>query len=51
MATVPPMQLGARRMLGEILLELGLLDRAQLRLGLVHHHETRVPLGRAPQRR
>ncbi|PTL81874.1 general secretion pathway protein GspE [Vitiosangium sp. GDMCC 1.1324] len=41
------MQLGARRMLGEILLELGLIDRAQLRLGLVHHHETRVPLGRA----
>ncbi|WP_233261635.1 general secretion pathway protein GspE [Vitiosangium sp. GDMCC 1.1324] len=34
-------------MLGEILLELGLIDRAQLRLGLVHHHETRVPLGRA----
>ncbi|MFL5352923.1 hypothetical protein [Archangium sp.] len=41
------MQLGARRMLGEILMELGLIDRAQLRLGLVHHHETRVPLGRA----
>jgi type IV pilus assembly protein PilB len=47
MATVPTMQLGSRRMLGEILMELGLIDRAQLRLGLVHHHETRVPLGRA----
>ncbi|QRK13743.1 general secretion pathway protein GspE [Archangium violaceum] len=41
------MQLGSRRMLGEILMELGLIDRAQLRLGLVHHHETHVPLGRA----
>lgn len=47
MATVTAMQLGSRRMLGEILMELGLIDRAQLRLGLVHHHETRVPLGRA----
>ncbi|WP_407653808.1 GspE/PulE/PilB domain-containing protein [Archangium lipolyticum] len=47
MATVPAMQLGSKRMLGEILMELGLIDRAQLRLGLVHHHETRVPLGRA----
>ncbi len=28
-------------------MELGLIDRAQLRLGLVHHHETRVPLGQA----
>lgn len=28
-------------------MELGLIDRAQLRLGLVHHHETHVPLGRA----
>ncbi|WP_338864473.1 hypothetical protein [Myxococcus stipitatus] len=41
------MESSARRPLGEILLELGVLDRAQLRLGLVHHHETRVPLGRA----
>jgi CheY-like chemotaxis protein len=41
------MQLGSKRMLGEILMEMGLIDRAQLRLGLVHHHETRVPLGRA----
>ncbi|WNG52275.1 general secretion pathway protein GspE [Archangium minus] len=41
------MQLGSKRMLGEILMELGLIDRAQLRLGLVHHHETHVPLGRA----
>ncbi|QRN96137.1 general secretion pathway protein GspE [Archangium violaceum] len=41
------MQLGSKRMLGEILMELGLIDRAQLRLGLVHHHETQVPLGRA----
>src|SRR5690242_1220736 len=47
MATVQIMQLGSRRMLGEILMELGLIDRAQLRLGLVHHHETHVPLGRA----
>jgi CheY-like chemotaxis protein len=38
---------GTRRNLGEILLEMGLINRAQLRLGLVHHHETRVPLGRA----
>jgi CheY-like chemotaxis protein len=41
------MQADSKRMLGEILMELGLLDRAQLRLGLVHHHEMRVPLGRA----
>jgi type IV pilus assembly protein PilB len=41
------MELGTRRMLGEILLERGVLSRAQLRLGLVHHHEARVPLGRA----
>ncbi|NMO19437.1 general secretion pathway protein GspE [Pyxidicoccus fallax] len=41
------METGARRPLGEILLELGLLNRAQLRVGLVHHHETHVPLGRA----
>ncbi|WP_225409567.1 GspE/PulE/PilB domain-containing protein [Stigmatella hybrida] len=34
-------------MLGEILLEQGVVNRAQLRLGLVHHHEVRVPLGRA----
>ena len=34
-------------MLGEVLMELGLLDRAQLRLALVHHHEVGVPLGRA----
>ncbi|WP_245918714.1 general secretion pathway protein GspE [Melittangium boletus] len=34
-------------MLGEVLMELGLLDRAQLRLALVHHHELNVPLGRA----
>jgi CheY-like chemotaxis protein len=47
MATVAIMQLGSRRMLGEILMEMGLIDRAQLRLGLVHHHEARVPLGRA----
>ena len=47
MATVTAMQLGSKRMLGEILMELGLIDRAQLRLGLVHHHEARVPLGKA----
>ncbi len=47
MATVPGMQLGSKRMLGEILMDMGLIDRAQLRLALVHHHETRVPLGRA----
>lgn len=47
MATVTAMQPGSKRMLGEILMELGLIDRAQLRLGLVHHHETRVPLGKA----
>lgn len=41
------METGNRRNLGEILLEMGLINRAQLRLGLVHHHETRVPLGRA----
>ncbi len=41
------MQLGSKRTLGDILLEMGLIDRAQLRLGLVHHHEARVPLGRA----
>ncbi|MFP2909618.1 hypothetical protein ACLESD_32155, partial [Pyxidicoccus sp. 3LFB2] len=41
------METGARRPLGEILLELGVLNRAQLRVGLVHHHETHVPLGRA----
>jgi hypothetical protein len=41
------METGARRPLGEILLELGVLNRAQLRVALVHHHETRVPLGRA----
>ncbi|MCE9667668.1 general secretion pathway protein GspE [Myxococcus stipitatus] len=41
------MESGARRPLGEILLEMGVLNRAQLRLGLVHHHETHVPLGRA----
>ncbi|MDC0707850.1 general secretion pathway protein GspE [Stigmatella sp. ncwal1] len=41
------METGTRRMLGEILLERGVLSRAQLRLGLVHHHEVRVPLGRA----
>ncbi|OJH37538.1 general secretion pathway protein GspE [Cystobacter ferrugineus] len=41
------MQADSKRMLGEILMELGLLDRAQLRLGLVHHHEMGVPLGRA----
>ncbi|XXF81022.1 general secretion pathway protein GspE [Myxococcaceae bacterium GXIMD 01537] len=38
---------GNRRSLGEILVEKGLITRAQLRLGLVHHHETGVPLGRA----
>ena len=47
MATLPGMQLGSKRMLGEILMERGVIDRAQLRLALVHHHETRVPLGRA----
>ncbi|NTX57072.1 general secretion pathway protein GspE, partial [Myxococcus sp. CA039A] len=26
---------------------MGVLNRAQLRVGLVHHHETHVPLGRA----
>ncbi|MCP3098878.1 general secretion pathway protein GspE [Myxococcus sp. K15C18031901] len=41
------MESGARRPLGEILVEMGVLNRAQLRLGLVHHHETHVPLGRA----
>src|SRR5262245_12062453 len=41
------MEIGARRMLGEILLERGAVSRAQLRLGLVHHHEARIPLGRA----
>ena len=41
------MQTGTRRTLGEILLEMGLINRAQLRLGLVHHHQVRVPLGRA----
>lgn len=41
------MQTGTRRALGEILLELGLINRAQLRLGLIHHHQTQVPLGRA----
>jgi hypothetical protein len=41
------METGARRPLGEILLELGVLNRAQLRVGLVHHFETHVPLGRA----
>jgi type IV pilus assembly protein PilB len=34
-------------MLGEILVERGVVTRAQLRLGLVHHHEARIPLGRA----
>ena len=34
-------------MLGEILLERGVLSRAQLHVGLVHHHQTRVPLGLA----
>ncbi|GMT99766.1 hypothetical protein KH5H1_38860 [Corallococcus caeni] len=41
------MEIGSRRPLGEILLELGVLDKGQLRLGLVHHHEVHVPLGRA----
>ncbi len=41
------MEIGTRRMLGEILVEMGVVDRAQLRVGLVHHHEARVPLGRA----
>jgi|SRR5215217_1438553 len=41
------MESSARRPLGEILLEMGVLNRAQLRVGLVHHHETHVPLGRA----
>lgn len=41
------MQLGAKRMLGELLLEMGAIDRAQLRVGLIHHHEAHVPLGRA----
>lgn len=41
------METGARRPLGEILLELGVVNRAQLRVGLVHHFETHVPLGRA----
>jgi hypothetical protein len=41
------MQLGERRMLGELLLEMGAIDRAQLRVGLIHHHEAHVPLGRA----
>lgn len=34
-------------MLGEILVERGVLTRAQLRVGLVHHHEARIPLGQA----
>jgi type IV pilus assembly protein PilB len=41
------MEIGTRRMLGEILLERGVVNRAQLRLGLVHHNEAQVPLGRA----
>jgi hypothetical protein len=41
------MEIGTRRMLGEILVERGVVNRAQLRLGLVHHHEARIPLGRA----
>ncbi|NNB84045.1 general secretion pathway protein GspE [Corallococcus exiguus] len=41
------MEIGSRRPLGEILLELGVVDKGQLRLGLVHHHEVHVPLGRA----
>ncbi|WP_224241064.1 GspE/PulE/PilB domain-containing protein [Hyalangium gracile] len=41
------MEIGTKRMLGEILLERGVVNRAQLRLGLVHHHEARIPLGRA----
>ncbi|QAT83597.1 general secretion pathway protein E [Corallococcus coralloides] len=41
------MEIGTRRPLGEILLELGVVDKGQLRLGLVHHHEVHVPLGRA----
>lgn len=41
------MEISARRMLGEILLERGTVSRAQLRLGLVHHNEARVPLGQA----
>lgn len=41
------MEIGTRRMLGEILVEMGVVDRAQLRVGLVHHHEAQVPLGRA----
>ncbi|NBD11881.1 MULTISPECIES: general secretion pathway protein GspE [Corallococcus] len=41
------MEIGSRRPLGEILLELGVVDKGQLRLGLVHHHELHVPLGRA----
>ncbi len=41
------METGTRRMLGELLVERGVLTRAQLRLGLVHHHEARIPLGRA----
>jgi hypothetical protein len=41
------METSTRRMLGEILLERGVVNRAQLRVGLVHHHEARVPLGRA----
>ncbi|AKF83009.1 general secretion pathway protein GspE [Myxococcus fulvus] len=41
------MESSTRRPLGEILLEMGVLNRAQLRVGLVHHHETHVPLGRA----
>ncbi|MFL5349006.1 MAG: hypothetical protein ACJ8AT_29755 [Hyalangium sp.] len=41
------MEIGTRRMLGEILVERGVVSRAQLRLGLVHHHEARIPLGRA----
>jgi hypothetical protein len=41
------METSTRRMLGEILMEQGLLSRAQLRVALVHHHELHVPMGRA----
>ena len=47
MATLTLMQSVSKCMLGEILMELGLLDRSQLQLGLVHSHEAHVPLGEA----
>jgi CheY-like chemotaxis protein len=47
MSKLSGMQGTPKPMLGEVLMELGLLDRAQLRLALVHQHEVGVRLGRA----